>query len=97
MTSFYLTRGEGEKMQSTLEQQFPHIAVKLTQVWRNGYEATEYLDALLFKEASRSERHGFTDDTWHELTLLKDVLRVEYPPLPSPDAIDVWANASVFS
>lgn len=81
-------------MQSTLEQRFPHIAVKLTEVWRNGNQATEYLDALLFKESTRAERHGFTDDTWLELTLLNDVIRLEYPPLMSSTATDVWAQAS---
>ena len=81
-------------MQSTLEQRFPHIAAKLTEVWRDGSQATEYLDALLFKESARAERHGFTDDTWLELTLLNDVIRLEYPPLISSTATDVWAQAA---
>ncbi len=81
-------------MQSTLEQRFPHIAVRLTEVWRDGSQASEYLDALLFKESARAERQGFTDDTWLELTLLNDVLRLEYPPLISSTATDVWAQAA---
>jgi hypothetical protein len=81
-------------MQSTLEQRFPHIAAKLTEVWRDGGQATEYLDTLLFKESARAERQGFTDDTWLELTLLHDVLRLEYPPLISSTATDVWAQAA---
>lgn len=81
-------------MQSTLEQQFPHIATKLTEVWCNGDQATEYLDALLFKESARAERRGFTDDTWLELTLLNEVLRLEYPPLKSSIATDIWAQAA---
>ena len=80
-------------MQSTLEQRFPHIAAKLMQVWHDGDQATEYLDALLFKESTRAERHGFTDDTWLELTLLHDVLRLEYPSRASTTATDVWAYA----
>lgn len=81
-------------MQSTLEQRFPHIVSKLTEVWRDGSQATEYLDTLLFKESARAERQGFTDDTWQELTLLNDVLRLEYPPLVSSTATDVWAQAA---
>ena len=81
-------------MQSTLEQQFPHIAAKLTEVWPDGNQATEYLDALLFKESTRAERHGFTDDTWLELTLLNDVLRLEYPSRASSTATDIWAYAA---
>ncbi|MBI5751660.1 MAG: hypothetical protein HZA59_05885 [Hydrogenophilales bacterium] len=80
-------------MQSTLEQRFPHIAIKLTEVWRDGNQATEYLNALLFKESTRAERQGFTNDTWLELTLLHDILRLEYPPLISSTATDVWAQA----
>jgi len=81
-------------MQSTLEQHFPHIVTKLTVVWPNGDQATEYLDALLFKESGRAERQGFTDETWLELTLLNDVLRLEYPPQPSTTATDIWAQAA---
>lgn len=81
-------------MQSTLEQQFPHIVAKLTEVWRNGGQATEYLDALLFKESTRAERQGFTDDTWLELTLLNDILRIEYPALISSTATDVWVQVA---
>ena len=81
-------------MQSTLEQRFPHIAAKLTEVWRDGVQATEYLNTLLFKESARAERQGFTDDTWLELTLLNEVLRLEYPPLISSTATDVWAQAA---
>ena len=81
-------------MQSTLEQRFPHIAAKLTEVWPNGNQATEYLDALLFKESTRAGRQGFTDDTWQELTLLNDVLRLEYPPRISSTATDIWAYAA---
>lgn len=82
-------------MQSTLEQRFPHIASKLTEVWQNGGQAREYLDALLFKETSRTERHGFTDDSWQEIILLNEVLRLEYPPLPSTTATDIWAQAAM--
>lgn len=78
-------------MQSTLEQRFPHIVNKLTEIWRDGSQAQNYLDVLLFKESARAERQGFTDDTWLELTLLNDVLRLEYPPLLSSTATDVWA------
>ncbi len=81
-------------MQSTLEQRFPHIAAKLTEVWRDGDQATEYLNTLLFKESARVERQGFTDDTWLELTLLNEVLRLEYPPRISSTATDVWAQAA---
>ncbi|MBT9612086.1 MAG: hypothetical protein IV108_02340 [Burkholderiales bacterium] len=81
-------------MQSTLEQRFPHIATKLTEVWRDGSQAREYLDALLFKESTRAERHGFTDDTWLELTLLNEVLRLEYPLRVSSTATDIWAQAA---
>ncbi len=81
-------------MQSTLEQHFPHIVNKLTEIWRDGDQATEYLDMLLFKESARVERQGFTDDTWLELTLLNDVLRLEYPPQPSTTATDIWAQAA---
>lgn len=81
-------------MQSILEQHFPHIATRLTEVWCDGSQATEYLDALLFKESARAERHGFTDDTWLELTFLNDVLRLEYPPHISSTATDIWAQAA---
>jgi len=81
-------------MQSTLEQRFPHIAAKLTEVWPDGHQATEYLDALLFKESTRAERHGFTDDTWLELTLLNDILRLQYPSHASSTATDIWAYAA---
>lgn len=81
-------------MQSVLEQRFPHIATRLTEVWLDGRQASTYLDALLFKEGARTERHGFTDDTWLELTFLNDLLLEEYPPQTSSLAIDVWANAT---
>jgi len=81
-------------MQSTIEQRFPHIATKLTEVWQNAGQARDYLDALLFKESTRVERHGFTDDSWQEITLLSEVLRLEYPPLPSSTATDVWAQVA---
>lgn len=81
-------------MQSTLEQRFPHIAAKLTEVWRDGSQATEYLDTLLFKESARVERQGFTDDTWLELTLLNEILRLKYPSLASSTATDIWAEAA---
>ena len=81
-------------MQSTLEQRFPHIAAKLTEVWPDGNQAMEYLDGLLFKESTRAARQGFTDDTWIELTLLSDVLRLEYPQRISSTATDIWAYAA---
>ncbi len=80
-------------MQSGLEQRFPHIAARLIQVWHDGRQARDYLDALLFKESTRAERHGFTGDTWLELMFLNDLLRLEYPPPSSPLATDVWAEA----
>lgn len=81
-------------MQTTLEQRFPHIVSRLTEVWLDGKQACDYLDALLFKESARAERHGFTDDTWLELTFLNDLLLEEYPPQRSTTAIDVWAYAA---
>ena len=81
-------------MQSALEQRFPHIAAKLTEVWPDGNQAMEYLDGLLFKESTRAARQGFTDDTWIELTLLSDVLRLEYPQRISSTATDIWAYAA---
>jgi hypothetical protein len=81
-------------MQSVLEQRFPHIAARLTEVWLDGCQASNYLDALLFKESARAERHGFTNDLWLELTFLNDLLRLEYPPQSSPHAIDIWAEAA---
>lgn len=81
-------------MQSVLEQRFPHIVSRLTEVWLDGREACTYLDALLFKESSRAERHGFTNETWMELTFLNDLLLAEYPSQISPLAIDVWAFAA---
>ena len=78
-------------MQSVLEQRFPHITTRLTEIWRDGPSACDYLDALLFKESARAERQGFTDDTWMELTFLNELLLVEYPPRPSTLATDVWA------
>ena len=80
-------------MQSLLEQRFPHIASRLTEIWLDGKKACDYLDALLFKESSRAERHGFTNDTWQELTFLNDLLLEEYPPRRSTLAVDVWAYA----
>jgi len=81
-------------MQSVLEQRFPHIAARLIEVWQDGRQAHDYLDALLFKESTRAERHGFTDDTWLELMFLNDLLHLEYPPQSSPLATDVWAEAA---
>jgi len=81
-------------MLTTLEQRFPHIVSHLTEVWLDGRKASDYLDTLLFKEGARIERHGFTDDTWLELTFLNDLLLEEYPPQISGLAIDVWANAA---
>ncbi len=81
-------------MLSVLEQRFPHIISRLTEVWLDGQQASAYLDALLFKESARAERHGFNDDTWMELTFLNDLLLAEYPPQASPLAIDIWAFAA---
>lgn len=81
-------------MQSVLEQRFPHIIARLTEVWGDGRQARDYLDALLFKESSRAERQGFTNDTWLELMFLNDLLHLEYPPRPSSLATDVWAEAA---
>jgi len=81
-------------MQSVLEQRFPHIASRLTEVWLDGAKACDYLDALLFKESARAERHGFTNDTWLELTFLNDLLLEAYPPRRSSLAVDVWAYAA---
>jgi hypothetical protein len=81
-------------MQSVLEQRFPHIVARLTEVWLDGRQAREYLDALLFKESARAERQGFTNDLWLELIFLNDLLRIEYPPQTSPHAIDIWAEAA---
>ena len=81
-------------MQSVLEQRFPHIVSRLTEVWLDGPQACAYLDALLFRESTRAERHGFTDDTWMELIFLNDLLLAENPPQTSSQAIDVWAFAA---
>ena len=81
-------------MQSVLEQRYPHIVARLTTVWLDGRQASDYLDALLFKESARAERHGFTNDLWLELIFLNDLLRIEYPPQTSPHAIDIWAEAA---
>lgn len=81
-------------MQTVLEQRFPHIATRLTEVWRDGRQASAYLDDLLFKESTRAERHGFTDDTWLELRFLHELLLVEYPSQASALATDIWAYAS---
>jgi hypothetical protein len=81
-------------MQSVLEQRFPHIVSRLTEVWLDGRQASASLDALLFKDSARAERHGFNDDTWMELTFLNDLLLQEYPPQTSPLAIDIWSFAA---
>lgn len=81
-------------MQSVLEQRYPHIVARLTDIWLDGRQAREYLDALLFKESARAERQGFTNDLWLELIFLNDLLRIEYPPQTSPHAIDIWAEAA---
>ena len=81
-------------MQSVLEQRYPHIVARLTEIWLDGRQAKEYLDALLFKESARAERQGFTNDLWLELIFLNDLLRIEYPPQTSPHAIDIWAEAA---
>lgn len=81
-------------MQSVLEQRYPHIVARLTEIWLDGRQAREYLDALLFKESARAERQGFTNDLWLELIFLNDLLRIEYPPQTSPHAIDIWAEAA---
>jgi len=81
-------------MQSVLEQRFPHITRRLTEVWLDNPQAFAYLDALLFKESARVERRGFTDDTWEELTFLHDLLIAEFPPQTSAHATDVWAYAA---
>lgn len=81
-------------MQSILEQRFPHIARRLTEVWLDSQQAYAYLDALLFKESARAERQGFTDDAWKELTFLNDLLLAEFPAPASADATDIWAYAA---
>lgn len=81
-------------MQSVLEQRFPRIAQRLTEVWLDSQQAYAYLDALLFKESARIERHGFTDETWKELTFLNDLLIAEFPPQAPSHATDVWAYAA---
>lgn len=81
-------------MQSILEQRFPHIISRLTEVWLDGAKAQAYLDALLFKESARAERHGFNDDTWMELTFLNDLLLEEYPSPHSGLATDIWSFAA---
>lgn len=81
-------------MQSVLEQRFPHIARRLTEVWHDSQKAYPYLDALLFKESARIERQGFTDDTWKELTFLNELLLTEFPPQTPSQAIDVWSYAA---
>lgn len=81
-------------MQSVLEQRFPRIAQRLTEVWLDSPQAFAYLDALLFKESARVERQGFTDDTWQELTFLHDLLSAEFPQQASAHATDVWAYAA---
>ena len=81
-------------MQSLLEQRFPHIISRLMEVWLDGPRAQSYLDALLFKESARAERHGFTDDTWMELTFLNDLLLEEHPQHHAGMAIDVWSHAA---
>ena len=78
-------------MQSVLEQRFPRIAQRLTEVWIDSQQAYDYLDALLFKESARIERQGFSDDTWKELTFLNELLKAEMPPQSSALATDVWA------
>ena len=79
-------------MQSVLEQRFPHIVTRLTEVWLDGRQASNYLDALLFKESMRANRQGFPNDLWLELIFLNDLLQIEYPPQTSPHAVDVWAQ-----
>jgi hypothetical protein len=37
-------------MQSVLEQRFPHIVTRLTEVWLDGRQASNYLDALLIED-----------------------------------------------
>ena len=81
-------------MVPVLAQRFPHIVTRLTEVWLDGQQAIGYLDALLFKESVRVERHGFTEDTWMELTFLKGLLLEEYPPQASMLGTDVWATAA---
>ena len=81
-------------MQSVLEQRFPRIVQRLTEVWIDSRQAYAYLDALLFKESTRVERHGFTDDTWKELTFLNDLLITEFPPQTPSHATDIWAYAA---
>ncbi len=81
-------------MQSVLEQRFPHIVTRLTEVWLDGHQASHYLDALLFKESVRADRQGFPNDMWLELIFLNELLKIEYPPQVSPHAVDVWAQAA---
>lgn len=77
-------------MQSALEQRFPHIVNRLMEAWPQGNGAAHYLDELLFTGRLRSDRHGFDENVWMELTFLNDLLRVEYPPAPSDLATDIW-------
>jgi hypothetical protein len=80
-------------MASALEQRFPHIVQRLTEIWAKGEEARHYLDDLLFTGRLRADRHGFDEDVWMELTMLNDLLRLEHPPIPSELATDIWAIA----
>lgn len=80
-------------MQSALEQAFPHIVDHLSEAWPKGSDAMHYLDNLLFTGGQRSDRHGFTEAVWMELTFLNDLLRVECPATPSELATDIWAIA----
>lgn len=80
-------------MQTALEQHFPHIVNHLVDVWSQGDEALRYLDNLLFTERQRTDRHGFQENAWIELTFLNELLRLECPPAPSDLATDIWAIA----
>lgn len=79
-------------MQSVLEQRFPHIVNRLMEAWPQGSGAARYLDELLFTGRLRSDRHGFDENVWMELTFLNELLRIEHPPARSDLATDVWAT-----
>lgn len=81
-------------MQTNLERRFPRIVTQLGEVWGNGPAALDYLDHLLFKEASRVERQGFTDEIWMDLMFLNDLLKTEHPARTAGLGTDVWAEAA---
>ena len=56
--------------ESTLEQRFPHIAKRLTAIWRSE-ECTEYLNHLVVSE--RETRVGFPMEVVEDLMLLHSI------------------------